>query len=356
MRMRTWKRSWLWVSVLLFCFAAFLGAGAQKALAGPVASCAGKIPPLGQKMAWPVDGGVVRSWSLDCATGQGHRGIDIEAAAGSSIRAAEDGVISFVGFTPAEGGGQTIAINHLSGLKSTYLHLAQTNVTAGQSVARGQVIGTSAGPALHFGVKMSSGAGYLNPLELLEEKEPVPPPEQAAPPAAAPAPVSQPETPPAAAKPAPPVPASVPQPAAKPGAAAASAASRSPVRQPDRGTFSAGHPVAASVRTSERKELKPGQPLSMTTVSDPGFSRSRVLNYQFHDRPESPAGAAEKIKVESGAGRSHGRSGLPGAGAVLASVGIIIAAAAAAAAATRRAAATPRLREKHDALAISAFP
>ena len=54
--------------------------------------------------------------------------------------------------------GQTIEINHGNGLLTFYGHLSRINVTKGQHVARGQVIGisgmtgTATGPHLHFGV------------------------------------------------------------------------------------------------------------------------------------------------------------------------------------------------------------
>ncbi len=54
--------------------------------------------------------------------------------------------------------GQTIEINHGNGLLTFYGHLSKINVTKGQYVSRGQVIGisgmtgTATGPHLHFGV------------------------------------------------------------------------------------------------------------------------------------------------------------------------------------------------------------
>jgi murein DD-endopeptidase MepM/ murein hydrolase activator NlpD len=54
--------------------------------------------------------------------------------------------------------GMTIEINHGNGLLTYYGHLSKINVTKGQYVARGQVIGisgmtgTATGPHLHFGV------------------------------------------------------------------------------------------------------------------------------------------------------------------------------------------------------------
>ena len=54
--------------------------------------------------------------------------------------------------------GQTVEINHGNGLLTFYGHLSKINVTRGQYVSRGQVIGisgmsgTATGPHLHFGV------------------------------------------------------------------------------------------------------------------------------------------------------------------------------------------------------------
>jgi murein DD-endopeptidase MepM/ murein hydrolase activator NlpD len=65
--------------------------------------------------------------------------------------------------------GQTIEINHGNGLLTFYGHLSQINVSKGQYVARGQVIGisgmtgTATGPHLHFGVYHLNGGGPVDP-------------------------------------------------------------------------------------------------------------------------------------------------------------------------------------------------
>lgn len=58
--------------------------------------------------------------------------------------------------SPADGYGNTVIIHHPNGLYTLYAHLSSFNVTAGQKVAQGDVIGqsgntgNSTGPHLHF--------------------------------------------------------------------------------------------------------------------------------------------------------------------------------------------------------------
>src|SRR5579864_1000975 len=65
--------------------------------------------------------------------------------------------------------GQTVEINHGNGLLTYYGHMSQINVTKGQLVSRGQVIGisgmtgTATGPHLHFGVYYVNGNGPVDP-------------------------------------------------------------------------------------------------------------------------------------------------------------------------------------------------
>jgi hypothetical protein len=124
---------------------------------------------------WPINGQVTEGWSLVCNSDRGHRGIDIEAPAGSFIKAAASGIVSFAGYTPAEGGSTTVSITHPGGLRSTYLHFDQVLVSPGQEISQNQVIGTSAGPIIHFGLKTLAGDKdiYFNPLDYLKAAPPV---------------------------------------------------------------------------------------------------------------------------------------------------------------------------------------
>jgi Peptidase family M23 len=125
--------------------------------------------PAAAGWSWPVDGPVVRPFVLGddpYAAGQ-HRGIDIGAAPGTTVRAAIDGSVSFVGTVPA--GGKAVTVRTAGGLSVTYIELGATGVERGADVAEGDTIGTI-GPAahVHLGVRVTADAqGYLDPLQFL---------------------------------------------------------------------------------------------------------------------------------------------------------------------------------------------
>ena len=107
--------------------------------------------------SWPVPGAVVRGFEKPTGPyGEGgHQGLDLAAAPGTTVRAAGDGTVCWVGELPR---GRFVTITHAAGTRTTYLDLADVAVAAGQRVARGQAIGTvcgtrdasSAAPHLHF--------------------------------------------------------------------------------------------------------------------------------------------------------------------------------------------------------------
>lgn len=86
-----------------------------------------------------------------------HRGVDLAAALGSTVRAALDGRVSAVGWDPVL--GNYVLIRHQIGYSSLYGHLQQVAVKTGSTVTRGQKIGSvgstgkSTGPHLHFEVR-----------------------------------------------------------------------------------------------------------------------------------------------------------------------------------------------------------
>lgn len=124
----------------------------------------------------PVNGPVTQEfgahpefpWQL----GYGHLGIDYGVNEGTPVRAIADGTVlwsdwssnmpaSFANanmFIPgAPGGGITVLLQH-DGYRGIYAHLSRTDLTNGQRVKRGDVIGysgntgNSTGPHLHFEV------------------------------------------------------------------------------------------------------------------------------------------------------------------------------------------------------------
>ena len=91
-----------------------------------------------------------------------HEGIDIGAAQGTPIRAAASGTVTFAG--QMSGYGNVVIVQHAAGLQTRYAHQSAMSVTAGQTVAAGDVIGAvgatgeATGPHLHFEVRLNGVA------------------------------------------------------------------------------------------------------------------------------------------------------------------------------------------------------
>ena len=100
-----------------------------------------------------------------------HTGIDPGAGTGSNIIAAESGTVILAAYGWNGGYGNYIIINHGNGITTRYAHASALYVSAGQSVAKGQVIaavgttGNSTGPHLHFEVRINGA--HQNPLNYL---------------------------------------------------------------------------------------------------------------------------------------------------------------------------------------------
>ena len=83
-------------------------------------------------------------WRIDPYTGKRsmHDGIDIQAPLGTPIIATADGKVTSAGIAAAfEGYGRLVKINHVY-YETWYAHMNTINVTPGQMVHRGDVIGT----------------------------------------------------------------------------------------------------------------------------------------------------------------------------------------------------------------------
>ncbi len=100
-----------------------------------------------------------------------HWGVDLDGQLGEPVYPVMDGVVEDVLFGRFSYGNHII-INHGSGFKSLYAHLAKTVVQKGQEVDKNTVIGTigstgwSTGPHLHIEVYDNGKA--FNPLTILQ--------------------------------------------------------------------------------------------------------------------------------------------------------------------------------------------
>jgi murein DD-endopeptidase MepM/ murein hydrolase activator NlpD len=98
-----------------------------------------------------------------------HAGVDMAGATGEPVRAANRGVVALVG--DLYYGGISVYVYHGAGLVTAYHHLSRATVAAGDTVARGQVIGRVGatgrvtGPHLHWGAQY--GRLSVDPAGLL---------------------------------------------------------------------------------------------------------------------------------------------------------------------------------------------
>lgn len=141
--------------------------------------------------AWPTDRPYTITTYFEYRWGSFHDALDIYVGYGSSIYAANNGVVVNAvggcspGYTRCNGGrGNYIIVNHnAGGYYTIYMHLRDFNVSVGQTVARGQKIATMGntgyvvpvpssynpygGTHLHFGVMVGGPNGTpVNPLNL----------------------------------------------------------------------------------------------------------------------------------------------------------------------------------------------
>ncbi len=98
-----------------------------------------------------------------------HEGLDFTAAAGTTIVAAADGVVTRSGWEDTY--GNIVEVTHAEGFMTRYAHISKRHVTEGQQVKRGQRIadvgstGRSTGPHLHY--EVFRFGRVLNPVQVL---------------------------------------------------------------------------------------------------------------------------------------------------------------------------------------------
>jgi murein DD-endopeptidase MepM/ murein hydrolase activator NlpD len=109
--------------------------------------------------------------------GRQHTGVDLTANS-TNVKAPADGIVEVAAILNDDCGG-TIKINHASGFKTGYCHMKKINVSPGQQVRQGDVIGISGGgandvgrgrsdgPHLHFTLRKDGQ--LVNPMDYLNK-------------------------------------------------------------------------------------------------------------------------------------------------------------------------------------------
>ena len=132
-------------------------------------------PPL-QEFAWPlaITGRISSNYGsrkLAITSNRFHYGLDLAASTGTAVKAAKSGIVkeaSWIG-----GYGNAVYIDHPDGTQTRYAHMSKLNVSEGDSVDQGDVIGkvgstgVSTGPHLHFEIRVKGYA--VDPLEYISQ-------------------------------------------------------------------------------------------------------------------------------------------------------------------------------------------
>lgn len=122
------------------------------------------------KFRWPVRGAVIAGYGQN-VDGIRNAGIDISVPEGTSIKAAENGVVIYSG-SGLKDLGNTVLIRHDDGTVTVYGNASSLTVKRGDKVTRGQVIANSGmtggakRPKVHFEVRQNAVA--VNPMTFLQ--------------------------------------------------------------------------------------------------------------------------------------------------------------------------------------------
>jgi murein DD-endopeptidase MepM/ murein hydrolase activator NlpD len=130
-------------------------------MTGAEADAAGVTP----EFRWPARGRIILGFKAG-----GNDGINIAVPEGTSVKAAESGVVAYAG-SELKGYGNLVLIRHPNGFVSAYANNGELEVKRGDSVKRGQIIaksgqsGNVSSPQLHF--ELRKGSTPVDPTNFL---------------------------------------------------------------------------------------------------------------------------------------------------------------------------------------------
>lgn len=122
---------------------------------------------------WPVSGPVTQLFGVpELGVGAPHTGVDIGEPAGSPVRAAEAGRVTFAGGDPCCSLGYWVEINHGDHYSTRYGHMMRPPIVVqGDFVNQGQILGFSGntgfstGPHVHFELRYDGAP--IDPLRII---------------------------------------------------------------------------------------------------------------------------------------------------------------------------------------------
>jgi murein DD-endopeptidase MepM/ murein hydrolase activator NlpD len=130
-------------------------------------------PMSGNSFRWPVKGRVIAEFGARPDGGH-NDGIDVAVPQGTSVKAAENGVVAYAG-NELKGYGNLVLIRHSNNWVSAYAHNDEILVERGDQVRRGQVIakagnsGQVSQPQLHF--ELRKGSRPVDPTKFMTQTQ-----------------------------------------------------------------------------------------------------------------------------------------------------------------------------------------
>ncbi|MFN0263576.1 LysM peptidoglycan-binding domain-containing protein [Tepidamorphus sp. 3E244] len=124
---------------------------------------------INEGFRWPARGRVISGFG-EPNSGSVNEGINIAVPEGTSVRAAENGVVIYSG-SELEGLGNLVLVRHSDNWVTAYAHNRDLRVNRGDKVTRGQIIATAGqtgkvkSPQLHF--ELRKGSKPVDPLRYL---------------------------------------------------------------------------------------------------------------------------------------------------------------------------------------------
>jgi murein DD-endopeptidase MepM/ murein hydrolase activator NlpD len=137
----------------------------EPAPAQPITSAQADAAGVAPEFRWPARGRIIESFKAG-----GNDGINIAVPEGTSVRAAESGVVAYAG-SELKGYGNLVLIRHPNGFVTAYANNGELDVKRGDTVKRGQVIAKSGqsgnvnSPQLHF--ELRKGSTPVDPTNYL---------------------------------------------------------------------------------------------------------------------------------------------------------------------------------------------